>query len=330
MKLGIEFVPNTTIQKLVDWTKLAESVGFDYVWVTDHYNNRNVYESLAAIALSTSRIRMGTGVTNPYVTNPAWTAAALATLQELSGGRAVLGLGPGDRSTLAALGMAMEKPLAAVNESVDVMRRLWKGESVDMSGEYFSFKGARLGFKVDQRIPVYIGAQGPKMLNLAGKIGDGALINASHPTDLKTAIEHIVEGASSAGRSVTEVDITAYTCFSVDVDGAKAKSKAAEVVAFIVAGCPPEVLRRHGISDEEANKLREAIAKGDFATLFSHVKENMLSAFSIAGTPEECLSKLQEVAKTGVTQFVVGSPIGPKKADAIKLISEKLIPTLKS
>ncbi len=329
MKLGIEFVPYVNVQRIVEWAKLAEDVGFDYIWVTDHYNNRNVYVSLTAIALSTDRAMLGPGVTNPYVINPAWTASAVATLNELSNGRAVLGIGPGDRITLTSLNVPMERPLAAVRESVETIRRLWRSEAVDLTGDVFSFKGAKLNFKVG-RIPIYVGAQGPRMLELAGKIGDGVLVNASHPDDLRVAVGHISKGTSSIGRNVADVDVAAYTCFSIDVDGRKAKEKASEVVAFIIAGCPIEVLKRHKISEDEANEVKEAVAKGDFTRAFSLVTDDMISSFSISGTPEECLSKLMDLTKAGVTQIVIGSPIGPRKVDAIKLIAQKLIPTLKA
>ena len=109
VKFGIEFVPDTTPQKIIGYSTLAERGGFDYVWITDHYNNRNPYIILTAIALSTSKINLGPGVTNPYIVNPTWTASAIASLDEISGGRAILGLGAGDNITLSALGIPFKK-----------------------------------------------------------------------------------------------------------------------------------------------------------------------------------------------------------------------------
>lgn len=100
VKFGIEFVPQEPLDKLIKLAKLAEEVGFEYLWVTDHYNNKNVYETLALIAKETSTIKLGPGVTNPYVRHPAITASAIATLDEISDGRAVLGMGPGDKKLL--------------------------------------------------------------------------------------------------------------------------------------------------------------------------------------------------------------------------------------
>ena len=108
------------------------------------------------------------------------------------------------------------------------------------------FAGAKLAFKAGN-IPIYMGAQGPKMLELAGEIADGVLINASHPKDFEVAVEQIKKGAEKAGRDPSEVDVTAYACFSIDKDPVKAVNAAKVVVAFIVAGSPDLVLERHEV-----------------------------------------------------------------------------------
>jgi 5,10-methylenetetrahydromethanopterin reductase len=325
---GIEFVPDTSPQKIVDYTKKAEEGGFEYVWITDHYNNRNCYTVLTQVALTTTRIRLGPGVTNPYVVNPAWTASAVASLDELSGGRAVLGIGAGDKVTLEMLGIPFKRPLSAIRESVDVIRRLWQGEVVELTGRAFKFEGARLSHKPSTAIPIYVGAQGPKMLQLAGRIGDGVLINASHPKDFELALKGIRSGARDANRQMGEIDVVAYASFSVAHDASKAKKKVAPVVAFIAAGSPPPVLERHGIPAEEVAKISDALAKGNFGAAFGAVTGPMIDAFSIYGTPDDCIERIAALVKIGVSQLVVGSPIGPKKKDAIDLIAREVIPSL--
>ena len=99
MKFGIEFVPDKPLDEIVKLVKLAEDVGFEYAWITDHYNNKNVYETLALLAANTETIKMGPGVTNPYVRSPAIAASAIATIDEISEGRATFGIGPGDKAT---------------------------------------------------------------------------------------------------------------------------------------------------------------------------------------------------------------------------------------
>ncbi len=321
-RFGIEFVPQKHPEKIAKSVAMAEEVGLDYAWITDHYNNRNVYITLTVIAYKTSKIKIGPGVTNPYVINPCWTASAVATLNEISGGRAVLGIGAGDKATLEGIGVSWEKPLTTMREAVTIIRKLLDGEKVSFEGKAFKVKSAKLSYKTETRIPIYIGAQGPKMLVLAGELGDGVLINASSPEDFELAVPAIKEGAQKASRDPSQIDITAYTCFSIDEDRNKAREAAVPVVAFIVAGSPETVLERHGISIEAANKLRECIGKGDFPGAFKLVNENMLETFSIYGTPEDCTGKIEELLKKGVTQVVFGSPLGADKKKAIQLIGE--------
>ena len=118
MKFSLELLPNEPVRNIVDVIKLAEDIGFDNVWITDHYNNRDVFEVLAIVASNTSTIKMGSGVSNPYVRNPVTIAAATATLDEISDGRAIVGVGPGDKATMETLNLTWNKPVATVKEAI--------------------------------------------------------------------------------------------------------------------------------------------------------------------------------------------------------------------
>ena len=170
MKFGIEFVPQIPLSELVDLVKLAEDVGFEYAWITDHYNNKNVYETLALIASATETIKMGPGVTNPYVRSPAISASAIATIDEISEGRATFGIGPGDKATFDALGIEWTKPVSTIKAAIADINTLLAGDKTE--------GGAQLGGAkaVQEHIPIYMGAQGPKMLETAGEIADGVLM----------------------------------------------------------------------------------------------------------------------------------------------------------
>ncbi|MDD3042161.1 MAG: 5,10-methylenetetrahydromethanopterin reductase [Methanosarcinaceae archaeon] len=325
MKFGIEFVPSDPVLKIAHYAKLAEQQGFDNVWITDHYNNRDVYTTLTVLALNTNSIKIGSGVTNSYTRNAAITASSIGSVNEISGGRAILGLGPGDKATFDAMGVEWVKPLATTRETIQAIKGFFAGEKVAMDGEQVKFGGAKLAFKTGD-VPIYMGAQGPKMLELAGEVADGVLINASHPKDFEVAVEQIRKGAEKAGRDPKEVDVTAYACFSIDKDPAKAVSAAKVVVAFIVAGSPDLVLKRHGIDVAAKAQIGEAIAKGDFGALMGGlVTEQMIEAFAICGTPEDCIKRIKDLEAIGVTQVVAGSPIGPNKEKAIKLIGKEII-----
>lgn len=316
MKFGIEFLPNESIDKIVKLVKLAEDVGFEYAWVTDHYDNKNVYVTLAMIAAGTKTIKIGPGVTNPYVRNPAITASVVATIDELSNGRATLGMGPGDKAAFDALGITWEKPVSSIKNAVEMIEILLKGEKTS--------KGAILnGVKaVQDKIPIYMGAQGPMMLKTAGEISDGALINASNPKDFQAAIPLIKEGAEVAGKKLSDVDVVAYTCTSIDDDADKALNAAKIVVAFIARGSPAPVLERHGINSIVSEKIGEFIGKGDFGGAISVVDDALMDAFSVVGTPDDFIPKIKALEDMGVTQYVAGSPLGPDREKSIKLLGE--------
>jgi len=329
VRFGIEFVPYEPIEKVVELARKAEEAGFEYCWVTDHYNNRNVYSFLTAIAQNTEKMMIGPGVTNPYLIHPAVTASAIASIDEISKGRAILGISAGDKTILDSLGVKLEKPLATMSESIQIIRRLLAGEKVNFDGKIFRLSGVKLNFKSKHEIPIYMGAQGPKMLRLAGKISDGALVNASHPSDLNYAVSQIRSGADEAGRDFKEIDITAYTSFSVAESDEKAKEAAKPVVVFIVSATPSVVLERHGISTEDASKVREALKSGNFGEAMANITESMLNSFCIHGTPADCIKRIEEISKSGVTQLVIGSPIGPDSSTSIGIIRNEIMPSFR-
>jgi len=329
-KFGIEFVPREPYWKIIYYTIQAERGGFSNLWVTDHFNNRNVYVTLTAAAMYTDKITFGPGVTNPYMVNPVFTAQAIATLNELTPGRVVLGIGAGDKTTLEGVGVEVEKPLAAVKEAVDIFRKITNGENASYDGEVFKIAGAKFLFKPKGRIPVYVGAQGPKMLELAGRIGDGVLINACHPKDVEYAVNSVHEGIGQGGKKPEDVDVAAYTSFSVHEDLKKATKAAVPVVSFIVAGSPSMLLERHGIDVKKAEEIRHALKANDWGRAFGGVTPEMIEAFSVCGTPEMCVERIAVLLKSGISQFVVGSPIGSNVREAINLIIEKIIPHFKT
>lgn len=330
LRFAVEFVPQEAYWQTTALGILAEKYGFDFCWITDHFNNRSVYVILSLLANYTNEIMIGPGVTNPYLINPVQTASTLMSLDNLSGGRAILGIGAGDKTTLNLLGIARTKPLTAVKESVQIFRTLFdSGKMKAFEGKVFSVEKAKVAFEKTGELPIYIGAQGPKMLQLAGSMGQGVLVNASHPRDFSFALKQIKKGVTEAKRKLSAVDVSAYASVSVARKMEKATKAATPVVAFIVAGSPPVVLERHGISVENVKPIAEGLSKGDFPSAFGAVTDEMLDAFCIRGTPTECTEKIAVLQKTGITQFVFGSPIGPKKRPAMELASKEILPHFK-
>lgn len=315
MKFGIEFVPQQPLDDIIKLVKLAEEKGFDNVWITDHYNNKNVYASLALIAKETSTIKLGPGVTNPYLRSPAISASAIATIDEISEGRATFGIGPGDKATFESLGVEWSKPLSTIKSAIAEIRTLTTGGKTE--------KGAKLGGvkAVQDSIPIYMGAQGPKMLETAGEIADGVLINASNPKDYEAAMPMIKKGIEKAGGD-KEFDLGAYTSTSIGADSEAAKNAAKIVVAFIASGAPDLVIERHGLPEGYNKKLGDLLGKGDFGGAIGAVTDEALDAFCVAGTPEEFVPKIEALSDMGVTQYVAGSPVGKDVRESIELLGD--------
>ena len=328
MTYGIEFVPgNVNVKQVVKFCKLAESKDIDFAWITNHYNNRHCYPVLAAIAQATDSIKMGPGIMNSFTDTPAAMASFMATLNEISDGRAVLGIGPGDLSTLPKLAIQASKPVGHLEEAVIQIRKLLAGEEIKKSGmQFFDYDGAKLtGVTLPGKkgIPVYIGAQGPKVLELAGTIGDGALINASNPKDFAVAIPIIKAANEKVGKK--KFDIGAYTAMSIDMNEKKARNAAKIVAAFIAAGSPEPLLTRHGLDLDNVAKIKAALGKFDFKTVGELVGDKEIDAFTIAGTPDMVKQKCEDLTKAGVTQIIFGSPLGPDMTTSIRLLGKYVV-----
>ncbi|MFA5254853.1 MAG: 5,10-methylenetetrahydromethanopterin reductase [Methanoregula sp.] len=329
MTYGIEFVPgNVNVKQVVNFCKLAESKDIDFAWITNHYNNRHCYAVLAAVAQATTTIKMGPGIMNSFTDTPAAMASFFCTLNEISDGRATLGIGPGDLSTLPKIAIHGDKPVAHLEEAVIQIRKLCAGEQVGKAGlKYFDYDGAKLtGVTLPNKktgVPIYIGAQGPKVLELAGKIGDGALINASNPKDFQVAIPIIQKACDSVGKK--KFDIGAYTAMSIDKNEKKARNAAKIVAAFIAAGSPEALLQRHGLDLDNVAKIKAALGKFDFKSVGELVGDKEIDAFTIAGTPEMVKAKCDDLTKAGVTQIIFGSPLGPDMTTSIRLLGKYVV-----
>jgi len=161
------------------------------------------------------------------------------------------------------------------------------------------------------------------MLELAGEIGDGALINASNPKDFAVAIPIIKAACDKVGKK--NFDVGAYTAMSIDMNEKKARNAAKIVAAFIAAGSPPDLIQRHGLDAGKVATIKAALAKFDFKTAGENVDDKIIDAFTIAGTPDTVKQKCEDLAKAGVTQIIFGSPLGPDMTTSIRLLGKYIV-----
>jgi len=313
---AIELTPEHPVAQLTDFARTAESEGFDAVFASHHYNNRDQFMALASMAQATDDVRLGPGIANPYETHPVTLASRMATLSEMSDGRAVFGVGPGDKSTIRNLGFDHDDALRRVLETFKTAQKLWNGERVDHDG---TFHADDAGLNYDAgSIPVYVGAQGPHMTKMAAKHADGALYNGSHPKDLAWARDQ-VDSMLDDRVPESEFDLAAYASVSVAEDADAAREAARPPVAFVAGGSPPPVLDRHGIDREAASEISDAISAGAFEEAFGLVTEPMIDAFCIAGTPEDVAERTEKL-REHADSVVFASPLGPDIESAISLL----------
>lgn len=317
---AIELTPEHPPDRVASLAARAEGVGFETVFASCHYFNRDPFQTLTRVAAETDFVTLGPGVLNPYESHPVTLASQAATLDEISDGRAVFGVGAGDRSTLSALGFEHDRPLARVHETVQVVRALWAGERVDHDG-VITVRDAELNLEA-RELPVFVGAQGPQMLRMAAAIADGVLVNAAHPDDLAWASDQLDEGDERRERPGSATRL-AFASVSVAPDGDAAREAARPPVAFIVGGTAAPVLERHGIDPEAATVVSNALEAGDLHRAFERVTPAMIDAFCVAGDPEAVTDRLAAIQEH-VDGVVVGSPLGPDLEQAVELASEAL------
>ena len=315
--LGIELTPEHPVERIGDLAVSAEDAGFETVFVSHHYNNRDEFVALADIARRTDSVRLGPGITNPYESHPVTLASRAATIDEFSDGRGVYGIGPGDRSTLGNLGYDHDDALRRVLETMQVSRRLWDGERVDHDG---TFEAVDAGLNYDaRRLPIYVGAQGPHMTRMAAKYADGVLYNGAHPRDIEWAAARVAEGLDERPDHRGNFEFGVYASVSLGTDEAAARDAARPPVAFIASGAPEPVLDRHGLDPERAGEIGAAISAGEFTEAFGLVSEEMIDAFCIAGTPESTREQFEAILSEA-DSLTMSSPLGPDLEEAIELM----------
>jgi 5,10-methylenetetrahydromethanopterin reductase len=285
---GIHIIPTMPVHQVIELALAAEQLGYDYCLIADEGFMPDVYLSLGAIAQQTHRLKLGP-VTNGYTRHPAVTAAALATLNELSGGRALATIVAGGSLVLPPMGIAREAPLTVVEETIEIMRQLWTGERVSWQGRRYRLASARLAMG-RQDIPIWLAGRGPKMLALAGAQADGVVLTIK--SDLSAALEIAEQGMTPARPAPQRIYLgnLAYT--------PEMLAEVVDMLMYVIKDAPPRVLKGFGLSDEEIAAIRQAMAADGPAAAEKFITPAMLKKYQIAGTPAECRQDFLETVKT--------------------------------
>lgn len=308
LTFGIGLLPHYPPDQFVRLVRLAEEKEFNCVWVPDERFFRECYSYLTLCALNTSRVRMGPCVTDPYTRHPAMTAMAMGTVDETAGGRAVLGIGAG-ASGLDAMGIARTKPVVALREAVELIRRLWRGEEVTLEGEVIRFVAGKLNFQPRADIPIYIAGRGPKILELAGEIGDGAIIGAlASSSTLGYAMSHIRKGQQRRG-AARDLEVVLWLHTAISMDGAAARDAVRRIVVGVLISSLP-VLDDLGVAlpadlRARVERITYGVQSAEMIEAARLVPDDVLEHFTMAGNGGFSRRKVEELARGGVTHIAV-------------------------
>jgi 5,10-methylenetetrahydromethanopterin reductase len=319
------------VREVVALAQLAEAAGFDVIWYCHDLFLRDAWVTLTAIAAATSRVRIGTCIVNPFTADPAEIAMHAATLQEYSGGRFILGIGPGEPSFLDLVGKRQRQPLTGLREAVLILRRLLAGEAAPFDGAVFrDWKpGARLPQPPATPIPIYIGGQGPRAIRLMGELGDGALPLIFPPAYFPTVMTLLAQGAAAAGRDLSAIDVAPCFWFSLGDERVAAEDAMRRMIASYGHYLRDDMLAPIGLRQADLAPLGARWLAGDHADAEAMVQGRMFDLAVIGGV-DDVLPRLRQLVAQGATQINMGPPLGPDSRRAIALLAEQVLPMLRA
>jgi coenzyme F420-dependent oxidoreductase len=296
---------------IVEVVQQAETLGYDSVWVGESWG-RDGFSWLTQLACHTSRIKLATGIATVYSRSPALIAQTVASLDELSDGRVILGLGTSGPIVIENWhGIKYEKPLRRTREAVEILRLALAGERVDYDGEVFKLKGFRLLMRpVQRRMPVYLATFKPAAVKQTGAIADGWLpthVSVRHFDALRADLD---EGAKLAGRTPDELDVAALLLVACSADGETARALCREHLAYYVGGMGTfyhELMHQYGYGDV-GDRIKAAWKKGDRAGASAAIPRDVLDDLVVAGTQEECRAAIEVRRKAGFRHIVAFPP----------------------
>jgi 5,10-methylenetetrahydromethanopterin reductase len=313
---GVGLFPTEPLEKMIHLAKVSEEAGYSHIWVGDsHLIWREAYVNMAAITLNTKNVKLGTGVTNPLTRHPSVVGSAYATLEECAPGRMIVGIGLGD-SSVETMGMKPAK-LSYFETTVHQMRDLLDGKEVQLeTGKIHLLHPCKT------RVPIYIAASGPKMLELCGRIADGVIVLVGVADEyVEHAQEKIAAGAKSAGRKLSDIHLVLWVPCAVS-EKAPAKDAVKAHVARVVAHPLPYVL-----DPNEQKVLAEIRKTYDYyhhmdqqANHAEVIPDWLVDKFAIAGTTDQCRRQIERIKKTGIQQIAIipYSPPGGSREETIR------------
>ena len=301
-RIGVAFSGGAAAAGIVDCVKRAEALGYESDWVTEGHGG-DQFAVLSGCAVATSTIKLGTAISSVFVRSAPTIAMAAATVDDLSGGRFILGLGSSHRVQVEPEhGVPFGKPITRVRETVEVIRQLLAEGTVSYQGETIRIEKFELWFKPHRpELPIYLAGLFPKMVSVCGEISDGIILTRS---TVKTAAEirrGLAEGAAKAGRDASKIEVTSLLPTAVADSRAEAMEMMRPGLALYAGFFPRynKLIASHGF-EQEAADIAAAFQKGDMEGANWAVTDAMVDATSVCGTPEQCRERIGAYRDSGI------------------------------
>lgn len=303
-RLGVALLPETFLSnEIVRYALKAERSGFHSVWVPEHYFFRDAFTILGAISVLTKKIKLATGIVSFYTRHPALIAMSFACLNELSGGRAIAGVGLGVSSWLQKMGINTNFQRAHVKETVNVLKELLKNKRVTYEGKYFSLNDVKLDFSVSNNIPIYLAAVNFKMLELAGEVADGVLLTAGcSPKYVSVARRRVETSIKNRGGLPSQFDVAAIILTSISRNSHKAKNSARKIIASLLTrpSRAKLMLDEEQTNTQKFKKFEKLALSGDVDKASNYLTFDVIDSLSASGTINECAYKIKQYQECGV------------------------------
>lgn len=341
MKLGLLISGEYAVAEAVRLAVLAEAEGYDHAWFADERFYHEPYGPLALMARETRRIRLGPCVTDPYTRHPALTALAAATLDEISDGRAVCGLGAG-KSGLPELGMERKQAALALKEATLLIRQLLTGQVVSFEGETTWFHDGRLNLPARPDLPIYIASTGTSPLTaaVAGEVADGVILAfCGTPISLAPALRRVEAGLARSGRLRSDLEVVVRLDSAVAADGSAARDALRPVITRMLYRQRENLtayLAPYGVAVPEAwaERLRTTVYRGHSREpgaldgLARELPDEALAPFTLAGTPDEVAAQVRSLQQLGVDHVIVQpkTPAGSSVDEVVRLCARSIRP----
>jgi len=306
VKLGVGLWQTVTSKNLVELTELAEDLGYHQLWYGNHKLYRDMYVGLALAAHYSRTMEIGTFISEPYSYHPAMIAAAIGTIDEICGGRAILCLGAG-AANFKELGLRRTMPLASIKETIEICRGLFTGDKISYRGEMFSVEDSWLHFETRPNLPIYVATRGDKMLRLSGELADGVMLATyASPVGIQQGLDLIDEGARRVNRTWKEMPVISRVDACVHPDRDVARNAVRPMISMLLMGSYPDRNFVHRLGLEVPEKLEEICRqKNELLSIQNGhlVPDEFVDAYAWAGTAEEVAKKVAAVVDMGISQI---------------------------